>query len=159
MMTPVYVSGDTGTTSEDPHAVSCARHVGMNCGAVRGMSFKSMTFGCALAALTLITAAPSSRASVQDDLTAEQHLDIDMIAASREQCGRASAALAELSDALRTTKQMQDVTQMKAALDRAQTQLLQVHLRLGSCGDILKLLATTPGRVATQTSATTSTGA
>lgn len=107
------------------------------------MSVKSAFVVVSLTAVTTLLSAHASAARSAD----EQHLDMDLLAASREQCSMASAAVTELSDVLRAARHAKDVTQMRTTLDQTLSPLLALRTHLGSCGDIMKMLSTAPAHV------------
>ena len=109
------------------------------------MSVRSIVLPSVLTAITLLFSAHISSARSQD----EQHLDMDLLTASREQCSMASDAVAQLSDLLRTARHTRDVAQLRGMLDQTQSPLLELRTHLGSCGDIMKMLATMPAHVST----------
>ena len=80
---------------------------------------------------------------------------MDLLAASREQCSIASAAVAELSDLLRDARHAKDLTQIRTTLDQTQSPLLELRTHLGSCGDIMKMLSTAPAHVIAPSAART----
>ena len=107
------------------------------------MSLKSAFLVAAMMSATLLISPHPSAARAED----EQHLDMDLLQASREQCSMASAAVTELADLLRAARHAKDLAQLQATLDQTQSPLLELKTHLGSCGDIMKMLSTAPQHV------------
>lgn len=70
---------------------------------------------------------------------------MDLVDASREQCAIATTALEQLSMELDSARNATDLATAKATLETSRKTLREVTQHLGSCGDIMRMLAYSPG--------------
>ena len=88
------------------------------------------------------TAEPSTGQSQHPE---DRHLDLDLVAASLEQCELASAAMTDVRAKFNSATKAETLAASRAALDSARDSLRELEHHLGSCGDTMKMLLTNPG--------------
>jgi hypothetical protein len=83
----------------------------------------------------------------------ERHIDMSLLAASREQCDIATRALDEVQALVRKARNAENPTISKSALEELTPSLLSLQTHLGTCSDTMKMLEYRPAHAELETRA------